>query len=430
MVELMHKFLFLLGTYFRNKEIFQAYKFLKKTERWSIDELKGYQTKKAKELISWTYEHSAYYREQMDAAKVTPEDFNTLSDLKKFPIITKKELITRNGDIHIKGPFTKLFYTQTSGSTGQRLIFYRNKEWDARHRAAMFRGYSWYDVKPWDRNGYFWGHSLSTKQQKKNQLLDRLQNRFRVFSYKESDLNAFLKKLKTAEFLEGYSSAIYEVSKLINKHNRQNEFKKLKLIKGTAEKIFDKYQDEAIKAFGQKIRSEYGSAEAGIIAFECPHGNMHITMENVIVEEENGEILVTNITSKSFPLIRYKLGDYVELENKHDCPCGMQHPIVKEVVGRIGSPVYGIKETYSSRMLSYIFRNLSKEKNLSLNYQVVQPKEGQLLFKLEEKVTESQKSIINQEAYKYFNDDMYIEILDNQVIREENKKFKDFISKI
>lgn len=62
------------------------------------------------------------------------------------------------------------------------------------------------------------------------------------------------------------------------------------------------------KAFGAKIISEYGAAESGLIAYECPEcGNMHINMENVIVEESEGEIVVTNLLSRSFPIIRYKL---------------------------------------------------------------------------------------------------------------------------
>ena len=50
---------------------------------------------------------------------------------------------------------------------------------------------------------------------------------------------------------------------------------------------------------------------------------MHIAMEGVIVEEMNNEIVVTNLHLKSFPIIRYKLGDYIELApDDFQCSCG------------------------------------------------------------------------------------------------------------
>ena len=87
----------------------------------------------------------------------------------------------------------------------------------------------------------------------------------------------------------------------------------IKMIKGTSEKYSINYQEEVKKAFGTKIVSEYGATESGVIAFECPEGNMHINMEGVLVEEIENEIVVTNLQMTSFPLIRYKLGDYIQL---------------------------------------------------------------------------------------------------------------------
>ncbi len=82
---------------------------------------------------------------------------------------------------------------------------------------------------------------------------------------------------------------------------------------------------------------------------------MHITMENVIVEEENGEIiLVTNLWSHSFPIIRYKLGDFVKLSQSNGCKCGMAHGVVEEIIGRVGYLIYGQKLTYPSWSLYYI----------------------------------------------------------------------------
>src|SRR5690606_4032961 len=116
------------------------------------------------------------------------------------------------------------------------------------------------------------------------------------------------------------------VAKAINRNPDIDPLTNLKLVRGTSEKIFEKYQQEAVQAFGRRIVSEYGAAESGIIAFECAEGSMHVNMETCIVEVENGEILVTNLVSRSFPIIRYRLGDYIELDTHTKCLCGREHP--------------------------------------------------------------------------------------------------------
>lgn len=229
------------------------------------------------------------------------------------------------------------------------------------------------------------------------------------------------------DYIEGYSSAIYEISKEINKSNLDVN-KQIKMIKGTSEKIYDKYQIEVKKAFGKKMISEYGAAEAGIIAFECPYGNMHITMENVIVEVINGEILVTNLLSKSFPIIRYRLGDAIRINKNISCKCGMQHYIIQDILGRTGQKIVGIKESYPSLVLYYIFKNLALEYGIILNYQVIQEKRGILKFNIEQKISKIEKEKLTKEIKKYFKEDIAFEIKDDLEIKSRDKKQKDFIS--
>lgn len=68
-------------------------------------------------------------------------------------------------------------------------------------------------MKPWEKNGYFWGYNIAFKRKIRTKFLDFLQNRFRLFSYGDKEIEKFTKKLEKASFLEGYSSMIYEVAK-------------------------------------------------------------------------------------------------------------------------------------------------------------------------------------------------------------------------
>lgn len=428
---MFYKFIFKIGQKLRNPSLVNWSDFLKKTENWSLKTIHEYQLKKLQELVEIAYKQSDYYKKRFDEIDVNFSEIKTLEDIQKLPILTKMDLIKNKSAIQTNIKFNKVFEANTSGSTGQSLNFLREESADSFNRASIFRGYSWYKVNPWELNGYFWGYNISLFKRLKFKFLDKIQHRFRIFSFEEKALFEFIKKLKNASYLHGYSSMIYEVAKFINKKGLNKQFH-LKMIKGTSEKILVSYQSEVEKAFGKRMISEYGAAETGIIAFECSYGNMHINMEGVIVEEIDNEILVTNLQMTSFPIIRYKLGDYVKLAPKEEkCSCGMYHQIIKEVTGRVGSVIYGDKNNYPSLYIYYIFKNLGIEYTLFLTYQVVQKTKGKLIFKIEETLDKSARLLLEKEINRHFKQDLTFKILDNQNLNSnKKKKMKSFISEI
>ena len=71
---------------------------------------------------------------------------------------------------------------------------------------------------------------------------------------------------------------------------------------------------------------------------------MHITSEDIIVEivdgdgqvlpvGESGEIVVTHLSTRDFPFVRYRTGD-MGILNSELCSCGRGLPVLKEVQGR------------------------------------------------------------------------------------------------
>jgi len=426
----MFKRIYKIGERLRNPSIATWLPFLKASETWSLDLLEAYQLKKLQELVAVAYANSAHYKNIFDAFGLKPADIQSLEDLKKLPIISKKELLNDNKEIHSNLQFRKHFQANTSGTSGESLKFKREESADSFNRASIYRGYSWYNVKPWELNGYFWGYNFSEMAMLKIRILDSLQNRFRIFNYRKESIDFFVRKLKNAKYLHGYASMVYETAKIINSQNLEKP-ENLKMVKGTSEKIFESYQDEIQKAFGQRMISEYGAAETGIIAFECPKGKMHLNMEGVIVEEIDHEIVVTNLQMHAFPIIRYRLGDYIRLAPKTaTCECGMPHTIIEEVTGRIGQTVYGKNNMYPSLYFYYIFKNLASKQSLLLTYQVVQNEKGKLNFLIEQYLDSGQLLHLENEIGAYFKEDMKFTIEHSQNIAAQNKKLKSFISNI
>ena len=427
---ILSKLIYSLGQNYRNPSLKKHLKFLMKSDTWSLEKLEKYQLKKLQELIHFSYHNSEFYNKKFKESNLVPQDIKSLNDIKKLPITTKEDLIDFNKEIHTNFKFKKVHRAVTSGSSGKSLKFLRDESADSFNRAAISRGYNWYGVKPWEKNGYFWGFNFSFYEKIKTKCLDFLQNRFRVFSYNDKEFHSFVKKTKKAKYLHGYSSMIYQAAKIINSKGLHKP-KGLKMIKGTSEKIFDSYQKEVIKAFGTKIISEYGATEPGIIAFECKKGNMHINMEGVFVEEVDNEIIVTNLQMKSFPVIRFKLGDYIKLSKKEmKCKCGREHLMIEEVTGRVGNNVYGKKQIYPSLFFYYIFKNLMNTHGIILNYQVIQKEKGNLKLKIEQTLSEDEYFKLKREVYKHFKDDIEVEIEQNVILHSPNEKLKSFISTI
>jgi len=412
----------------RNPSLWSNYEALKQTEWASKRELEELQFKNCQTFLSYTKQNSDYYARVFRHIDFDPKKIQDISEIEIIPEIDKEILITHNREIHANDSSLKSFIAETSGTSGAALSFKRNEQWDSLNRATMLRSYDWYDVKPWDKNGYLWGYNIAKSKALKVKLVDALQNRFRLFSYSTEEIEGFAKRLTNASFLSGYSSMIYQVAKVIN----QNDFQrpKLKMVKGTSEMILDVYQKECINAFGSKMISEYGAAESGLIAFECPYGNMHINIENLHINTNSkGEAIVTNFASYSFPVIRYNLGDSIILDRKL-CDCGRSHPVLKDIQGRRGTTVIGHSKDFPALTFYYVFKNLALEKNLLMNYKAIQEQKGHVVIYIEGITNRQHESLIRLQLERYFGGELSFDIEYMTQFEPIRKKQQYFESKI
>jgi len=418
--------IFKAGAKWRNPDLFEVFNQLKSTDFASLDEYKELQAKKLEALFTFHKSNSAYYKGILPDIFLDPHQV-----LSELPIITKVELLANHDALQCYDACGKSFFAETSGSTGQPFSFRKDIRWDTAARASYLRGYSWYNVDPWQRNGYFWGYNINPKKSRKVAVLDALQNRFRVFSYNKDELAKFLKQMKDAVYIHGYSSMIFEVAQMAEEMGfGPSDFPKLRMVKGTSEKIYDYYQEPSLKVFGKKIISEYGSAEGGIHAFECPEGHMHINEENVILESVDGAAIVTNLNAYSLPIFRYKVGDAISIDSSTQCTCGRKSRIISEVLGRVGKKIVGKQSSYPSLTLYYIFKNIAVDKGVDIQYQAQQKVAGHLTLKVVRNLSHEEKGWIKEQCISYFKDDMQIDLLENQQIHDKKGKLKDFITEL
>ena len=116
------------------------------------------------------------------------------------------------------------------------------------------------------------------------------------------------------------------------------------IIISVAETLPPEVRQLARAIFRSRVINIFSSAEAGVIAIECPEsGLLHIQSEAVLAEivddtgepcatGQVGELVVTPLYNYATPLIRYASGDYVK--RGPPCPCGSNLPTISRVLGR------------------------------------------------------------------------------------------------
>ncbi len=101
--------------------------------------------------------------------------------------------------------------------------------------------------------------------------------------------------------------------------------------------------------YGLRTAQAYGTADVGLVAYECEAAEgLHIS-EAVVLEivdpatgrrrpaGEPGEIVITNF-NRTYPLIRFGTGDLAAL-TEEPCPCGRPGARLVGILGRVGDAV-------------------------------------------------------------------------------------------
>ena len=179
----------------------------------------------------------------------------------------------------------------------------------------------------------------------------------------------------------------------------------------------------------------YGSAEEGANAFECPLGSLHIQSEVTWVQPRNpnslaGEIVVTDMMLRSFPMIRYAIGDDAVFK-PGKCTCGRPHPMLESIEGRSGDPIIlpnGSK--INSHLTGYIFKALAKYAVIR-RYRFVYDRaknDLRLYLVVTQDFKEEHMTVIKQETRKAFGEGVEINIcITDNIPHLPNAKHRDFI---
>jgi phenylacetate-coenzyme A ligase PaaK-like adenylate-forming protein len=347
--------------------------------------------KKLRSLLHETMLHVPYYRDEWKKMGFELSDIKSIADLADLPVITKVDL-RRDYDQFKNQDISKYDVWPSSGSTGSPFHFRMDKHTIAANSiAALLRGKGWWGFEHGMPEGMIWagGSNVNDTFAEKffaarKRLSWGLKNicLIDIYSLDEKSIRqAYHSLLKHAPVvLRCISSGLYRFCFALEELGLDGRQLGIKGAIYTGETLPEAQKRLIERVLGCRAICEYGCVELGIIGFECPQGNIHISHENMVVEYlkdgapaapgEIAEIVVTDLNNFVSPLIRYSVGDFVVPTNTA-CACGRTLPVIKSIEGRLHDEIIAANGTVIHGLFfTHIFDR--KEFDAVHQFQVVQ----------------------------------------------------------
>ena len=315
----------------------------------SREEIVAIQNKKLKEQVKHVWDNVPYYRKKMEEAGVTPDDVQTIDDLKKLPFLSKADLREAYPYGLVGVPLKDCVRIQsTSGTTGKRVVAFYTKEdidlWeDCCARAIVAAGGTNEDVCQ-----VSYGYGLFTG----GPGLNGGSHKVGCLTVPTSSGNTerqimFIRDLNTTILCCTPSYAAY-LGETMKEMGLSPEEIPLKAGIFGAEAWSEEMRHDIEKTLGIKAYDIYGLTELSGpgVAFECcAQSGMHINEDHFLAEiidpntgeplpdGTKGELVFTSLDKKAFPLLRYRTRDVCML-TREKCPCGRTHVKMAKPMGR------------------------------------------------------------------------------------------------
>jgi len=336
----------------------------------SVDEIEAIRMRKLRALINDAHQNVPYYRSLFDSAGLVPEDIRSVGDLRYLPVTTRDQLraagpdrIGRNTDL------ATCRVIHSSGSSGKPWAVYRTPHEDRLRRAMELRSMVAAGVRPRDLVASLGPHRPGARP-----MLGRF-GLFRVAQVSPllpvDEQVRYLREIKPTVFWV-YPTALRA---LLAQIDSLSEVVRPRMIITSAEPLDDVLRQRVLTDRQVDMRNFYGSVENGRISWECAaHEGLHINADGTIVEFEDDvdvpgagkSVVVTNLSSRAAPYIRYHLGDRCKLISQR-CSCGSSLPLMEAPLGR----EWDVIQLPSGRLLSpwgcnVFLRNLENLKQFRL----------------------------------------------------------------
>jgi phenylacetate-CoA ligase len=307
-------------------------------------DLERRQLRALKDLIRHAYDAVPFYRELYDHHGITPADLDNPADLQRLPVVTRQQLQSEpHARLVPRGVDpARCLRSRTSGSTGVPLeILFRPRD-RALFNPSFLRVYMAWGLRPWHRTVSFQSRSERLGRRSWYQRLGIFRNRVLL---SRDDPDRWIDQLRRARpyMIHGYSLTLKLLAEALDR--RPAGDLRVPLVTSTSGVLDDGARRLLERTLGARVVDIYASDEAGsVIAWECPRcTGYHLSTDTVATElivdgrparpGEDAAVVITNLTARTMPFIRYDQGDVARVSDRSPV-CGRGFPLLEEVRGR------------------------------------------------------------------------------------------------
>lgn len=349
------------GTLLRHA-LFPAYETLKRrgtlaaveeydASQWlDADALARLQLRKLNALLAHCWEHVPFLREHWRAAGCSPAPLADLSELARYPLLTKALVNAHREDMIARPWRGRTLAKATGGSTGEPFRCEYTMRVYARRTAVMWRDYAWGGAPLGTRIAYLWGTGLRAGGWGglKDRLYHSAYNRrfFEAWNITDANIDARIEAIRAYRpgALVGYVAPVVRVAQRMLATGAR--IPGLAGVLTGAEALHAAERDVIERAFGCKAFDTYGSREVMLMAAECErHEGLHVNADHLLLETvdedgvpvsagTSGAVAITDFHNPAMPLVRYLNGDAATYAT-HACTCGRGLPLLASVDGRL-----------------------------------------------------------------------------------------------
>lgn len=347
----MNRILFFLKILFFPYKL-KVFKKIELNELKSFSEVSKINFSKRKEIVLFAYMYIPFYRNFYDSHSFNPSQLISEKDWNLIPIIDK-QIIKEHRD-SIINPFiskNRLNPSTTGGSTGVPLKVFFDKEVPL--EVFGWRTMKWWGIFPWENQAYVYRNVRKGLLLFINHLFWWPTKRVLLdcSSMNSYDIDRFISKINRIRpsFIQGYVGGIYDFAKYVSENNvKVHSPKAIWVTAAPLSESTRKFIEGALKA---PVYDQYGCSEIFWLAAECKEKRgLHVlsdvrhvefldSFNQIVKKGEFGDVVITDLENRAFPLIRYKNGDSGRYLKRNTCSCGLPFPLIDKIKGRISDTI-------------------------------------------------------------------------------------------
>lgn len=302
-----------------------------------------------KELVSYIYGNCEVYKNKFDAAKVKPQDIKSIKDIKKLPFTTKEDMRDNYpyGLFSAKQNLVREIHV-SSGTTGNPTLVGYTREDIALWSDVMARTLCCAGAEPGDTIQIAYGYGLFTGGLGFH--YGALEMGLKIIPTSSGQTPRQLKIMQdfAPRIIACTPSYVLYMAEQALDLGIDPKKGSWKIGIFGAEPWSESMRNEIEKAWNMLATDVYGLSEiiGPGVAQECQHKDgLHIYSDvffpeiinpqtgEEVEQGQDGELVITTLTKKAIPLIRYRTRDIVSVSYEK-CTCGRTSPRISKIKGR------------------------------------------------------------------------------------------------